>query len=53
MLLSVYTLVTSLFIYPPLKTSENQRFSGVFRWYKKRQVAGRKVKVIVISLLVE
>ena len=29
---------TNLFLHP-LKTSENQRFSDVFRWYSKRPVA--------------
>ena len=32
-------LTTCLFLYPPLKTSENLRFSGVCRGYRRRLVA--------------
>ena len=36
--------VTGLFLYP-LKAPENQRFSGVFRGYRKRQMAWNRLMV--------
>ena len=40
---------TGLFLYP-LKTSENQRFSDVFRGYRKRPVAWNWLKRIMIVI---
>ena len=38
---------TGLFIYP-LKTSENQRFSDVFRGYRKRPVAWNELQLLSV-----
>ena len=44
-------LESDLFLYP-LKTSENQRFSDVFRGYKKRSVAWNGlIKILEFNMI--